>query len=261
MVYYKRWREMKVDVIVAPGFLKKGDLRGSLCAVIDVLRATSTIITALVSGAAEVRPCLTVEEAKKGIAKLPRGSYLLGGEDMGKNLPGSDLGNSPLEYMTEEVVRGKVIYTYTSNGTGAIRKAYAGSGQPVYIAALVNVSAASAALLKAATGAQGKDIAIVCAGRYGGPSTEDFFCAGMMIDLIARGLRKRGIEIQLGENASAASDLAAANRGNGLGVLTSSEHGRFLESSGFSDDLIFASRIDLYDVVPVFDGKRVALPQ
>jgi 2-phosphosulfolactate phosphatase len=251
---------MKVDVIVAPTFLKEDDLKGCLCAVIDVLRATSTIITALVSGVAGVRPCLTVEEAKKGVAKLPRDSYLLGGEDMGKNIPGSDLGNSPLEYMSEEIVRGKVIYSYTSNGTGAIRKAYAGCGRPVYIAALINVSAASATLVKAAAGAQGKGIAIVCAGRYGGPSTEDFFCAGWMVDSIARGLSKHGIEIQLSDTASIASDLAAANRGNGLGVLTSSEHGRFLESIGFADDLIFASRIDLYNVVPVFNGDLVVLP-
>jgi 2-phosphosulfolactate phosphatase len=224
-----------------------------------VLRATSTIITALASGAKEVRPCLTVDEAKKGVAKLPRDSYLLGGEDMGKNIPGSDLGNSPLEYMAGEVVGDKVIYSYTSNGTGAIRKAYAGCGRPVYIAALINISAVSSAMAKEAAGGQGKGIAIVCAGRYGGPSTEDFFCAGMMVDRIARALHRHGIEIQLGETASAASDIAAANRGHGLNVLSSSEHGRFLESIGFADDLIFASRIDLYNVVPVFDGERVVL--
>jgi 2-phosphosulfolactate phosphatase len=250
---------MKLDVIATPTLLKEDTLKGCQCAVIDVLRATSTIITALASGAKEVHPCLTVDEAKKGVAKLPRDSYLLGGEDMGKNIPGSDLGNSPLEYMAGEVVGDKVIYSYTSNGTGAIRKAYAGSSQPVYIAALINVSAASATLVKAAVGAQGKGIAIVCAGRYGGPSTEDFFCAGMMVDRIARGLRKHGIETQLSDAASAASDIAAANRGHGLNVLSSSEHGRFLESIGFADDLIFASRIDLYSVVPVFDGERVVL--
>jgi 2-phosphosulfolactate phosphatase len=250
---------MEVDVIVAPTFLKEDDLKGCLCVVIDVLRATSTIITALASGATEVRPCLTVEEAKKGAAKLPQGSRLLGGEDMGKSIPGSDLGNSPLEYMAEKVVGGKVIYSYTSNGTGAIRKAYAGCGSPVYIAALINVSAVSSAISKAAASGRAKGIAIVCSGRYGGPSTEDFFCAGMMVDMIARGLRKYGIEIQLGETASVASDFAAANRGHGLDVLSSSEHGRFLESIGFADDLIFASRIDLYSVVPVFDGERVVL--
>jgi phosphosulfolactate phosphohydrolase-like enzyme len=81
----------------------------------------------------------------------------------------------------------------------------------------------------------------------------------MMVDRIARGLRKHGVETQLSDAASAASDIAAANRGNGLGVLTSSEHGRFLESIGFGDDMIFASRIDLYNVVPVFDGERVVL--
>jgi phosphosulfolactate phosphohydrolase-like enzyme len=81
----------------------------------------------------------------------------------------------------------------------------------------------------------------------------------MMVDRIARDLSKQGIKTQLSETASAASDLAAANRGNGLGVLTSSEHGRFLESIGYGDDLIFASRIDLYNVTPVFDGDRVVL--
>lgn len=252
---------MKLDVIASPTLLEEADLKGHVCAVIDVLRATSTIITALVSGATEVRPCLTVEEAREGAAKLPKQARLLGGEDRGKNIPDSDLGNSPLEYMSGEVVRGKVIYTYTSNGTGAIRKAYAGSGQPVYIAALINVSAASATLVKVAVGARVEGIAIVCAGRYGGPSTEDFFCAGMMVDRIARGLRHHGIEAQLSDIAIAASDLAAANRGNSLGVLTSSEHGRFLESLGFGDDLIFASRIDLYDAVPVFDGERITLPK
>jgi 2-phosphosulfolactate phosphatase len=260
MIYYTLEVRMKLDVIATPALLKEDTLKGCFCAVIDVLRATSTIITALASGAKEVRPCLTVDEAKKGVAKLPRDFYLLGGEDMGKNIPGSDLGNSPLEYMAGEVVGDKVIYSYTSNGTGAIRKAYAGSGQPVYIAALINVSAAASAIVKAA-GAQGGGIAIVCAGRYGGTSTEDFFCAGMMVDRIARGLRKHGIEIQLGDAASAASDIAAANRGHGLNVLSSSEHGRFLESIGFADDLIFASRIDLYNVVPVFDGERVVLLQ
>ena len=250
---------MKLDVIVAPTSLGEGTLKGNLCAVIDVLRATSTIITALASGATEVRPCMSAEEAKKGAARMPQGSCLIGGEEMGESIPGFDLGNSPLEYMAGEVVGGKIIFSYTTNGTGAIRKAYTACGQPVYIAALINVSAASAVMVKEAKGQQPKGITIVCAGRYGGPSTEDFFCAGMMVDRIARELHKQGIKTQLSETASAASDLAAANRGNGLGVLTSSEHGRFLESIGFGDDLIFASRIDLYSVAPVFDGDRVVL--
>ena len=84
---------MEVDVIMAPTFLKKSDLKGHLCAVVDGLRATSTIITALASGALEVHPCMTVEEAKGSVAELPRGSDLLGGEEMGDSIPGFDLGN------------------------------------------------------------------------------------------------------------------------------------------------------------------------
>jgi len=252
---------MKLDVIVAPTFLKEDTLKGCSCAVVDVLRATSTIIAALVSGAKEVRPCLTVDEAKKAAARLPRDSYLLGGEEMGKSIPGFDLGNSPLEYLTREVVAGKVIYSYTTNGTGAIRKAYAGCGCPVYVAALINVSAVSSALVAEASSAQRKGIAVLCSGRYGGPSDEDFFCAGLMVDSMSRELRRRGIQHELGDNAAAAARYAAANRGHGLYVLTTSEHGRFLESLGFEDDMIFASRIDFYDVAPVFDGERVVLLQ
>jgi 2-phosphosulfolactate phosphatase len=250
---------MKVDVIMAPTFLKKDDLKECLCTVVDVLRATSTIITALASGATEVHPCMTVEEAKVSVAKLPRDSYLLGGEEMGENIPGFDLGNSPLEYMAKEVVGGKVIYSYTTNGTGAIRKAFERSGNPAYIAALLNVSAVSSAIVKTASVGKFEGISILCSGRQGKPSEEDNFCAGLMVDGITRGLRARGITPGLGDTASTVARDAVSNRGHSLGVLRSSEHGQYLESLGFADDLVFASRIDLYDVVPIFDGNRVIL--
>ena len=252
---------MKVDVIMASTFLRKDDLKGCLCAVVDVLRATSTIITALASGAVEVHPCKTVEEAKASVAKLPRASYLLGGEEMGDSIPGFDLGNSPFEYMAREMVGGRVIYSYTTNGTGAIRKAFEQSGNSAYIAALLNVSAVSSALVKAASAGKFAGICILCAGRQGQHSEEDNFCAGLMIDALTRGLRAGGFVHTLGDTASTVSRDAVSNRGHSLEVLRSSEHGQYLESLGFEDDLVFASRIDLYDVVPIFDGNRVVLLQ
>src|SRR5512136_2223927 len=192
---------MKIYVIVSPTYLKKDELKGSLCAVVDVLRVTSTIITALASGAIEVHPCMTVEEAKASVAKLPRDSYLLGGEEMGESIPGFDLGNSPFEYMSTEAVKGRVIYSYTTNGTGAIRKAFERSGNPAYIAALLNVSAVSSALVKAASAGKFERISVLCAGRQGKPSEEDNFCAGLIADAIARGLRACGITPSLGDTA------------------------------------------------------------
>ena len=250
---------MKVDVVVAPTFLKKDDLKGCLCAVVDVLRATSTNNTALASGATEVHPCRTIDEAKSGVAKLPRDSYLLGGEEIGDSIPGFDLGNSPFEYMSREVVGGKVIYSYTTNGTGAIRRAFEQSGNPAYIAALLNVSAVSSELVKAASADKFAGISILCAGRQGKPSAEDNFCAGLIIDALIRGLRSYGIIPTLGDSASMVTREAVSNRGHSLEVLRSSEHGQYLESLGFEDDLVFASRVDLYDVVPIFDGNRVIL--
>lgn len=74
--------------------------------VIDILRATSTIITALANGAKSIIPTATVEEAVKIAKNLERSTYLLCGERNTKTIDGFDLGNSPLEY-TEDKVSGK----------------------------------------------------------------------------------------------------------------------------------------------------------
>ena len=111
---------MELEVIIAPTLYEEDELRNRLCAVVDVLRATSTITTALVSGATAVHPCLDIEEARAGAARLERGQVLLGGEERGQFIPGFDLGNSPLEYLSQETVKGRAIFFYTSNGTGAI---------------------------------------------------------------------------------------------------------------------------------------------
>ncbi|UCG83550.1 MAG: 2-phosphosulfolactate phosphatase [Dehalococcoidia bacterium] len=250
---------MELDVIIAPTLYGEGELRDRLCAVVDVLRATSTITTALVSGASAVHPCLDIEEAKGGAAKMGDGQALLGGEERGKFIPGFDLGNSPLEYLSRETVEGKVIFFYTSNGTGAIRRTYEACGRPVYIAALNNISAVASAMVSAAADGKAEGMAVLCSGRYGKPSTEDLFCAGMVIDRVAVGLRDNGIITQMVDGASIAAGFAAANEGHSFEVLSSSVHGRYLKTIGYSDDLEYTSRLDIYDAVPVFDGQRIIL--
>ncbi|MDY6893665.1 MAG: 2-phosphosulfolactate phosphatase [Chloroflexota bacterium] len=250
---------MKLDVIVAPTFLERENLEGCVCAVIDVLRATSTITVALSSGAVAVYPCLDIDEAMKSAASFNKGSCLLGGEDMGKRIPGFDLGNSPLEYREPGVVRDKHIVFYTSNGTGAIRKAYLACKRPVYIAALLNVSAISSVMVRAAVNRRARGIAIICSGRYGNPSAEDMFCAGLIVEKIGNELHQEGIVAQMMDGATIAAGLAATNRELVLEVVSSSVHGRYLQSIGFAPDLEFVSQVDEYSVVPMFDGARVVL--
>ncbi len=246
---------MILDVVVAPVFVDEDELRGSVCAVVDVLRATSTITVALANGASAVYPCLSIDEARRRAVAGGRG--LLGGEERGQFITGFDLGNSPREYLAPETVGGREIFFYTTNGTGAIRRAYAACGRAVYVAALINAASAASALASVASAGQAERVAILCSGRYGKPSAEDIFCAGLIIERVRGILGESGVSPELTDGASIAAGFAASNEHRALGVLASSEHGRYLQTIGFEEDLEFASRLDAYEVVPVFDGDRV----
>jgi len=277
---------MTLDVALSPEALPEAR-KGTVCAVIDVLRATTTIVTALASGAAEVRPFRTARGARLASRALDRQSYLLGGEENGLRIRGFDLGNSPQEYRDPGVVSGKTILFATTNGTPAIRRAFELSSVPVYMAALVNLSSVSAAMAAevyripssasaedhgpSATGAshphptlshQGEErpnrILLMCSGREGRLALEDVFCAGLMAEALKARLGRPGIAIGLGDSALVAGAFAAANTGRALEVLRSGGHGRYLQSIGFGKDLEFASRVDLYQTVPAFDGVRIS---
>src|SRR5947207_1436090 len=97
-------KEREVQVHLLPGLAPPGRLAGGLAVVIDVLRATTTIIHALAAGCVAVRPCLEIEEARTLAAEL-KGKVLLGGERGGAPIPGFDVGNSPAEY-TAKICRG-----------------------------------------------------------------------------------------------------------------------------------------------------------
>src|SRR5947208_10202296 len=105
-----------------PGLLEPPELRGGVAVVIDVLRATSTIVHALAAGAQALIPCCEIDEARRIAATFPPGTALLGGERRGVMIPGFDLGNSPGDY-TAEVVGGKIVVFTTTNGTGALFRA------------------------------------------------------------------------------------------------------------------------------------------
>src|SRR5262245_13210545 len=98
-------------VRLLPTFFESADLRDGVAVVIDVLRASSTIIHALAGGAASVVPCSEIDEARAMAKRFPPGSALLGGERGGLKIAGFDLGNSPGEY-NQKVVAGRcVVFT------------------------------------------------------------------------------------------------------------------------------------------------------
>jgi 2-phosphosulfolactate phosphatase len=249
---------MKIEVTPVPRLLPSR-FEDSSCAVIDTLRATTTIVTALANGAREVRPCTTVTEARRSASSGDSTPFLLGGERKGLRIPGFHLGNSPLEYLDPDTISGRAIYFTTTNGTPALRRAYKGSSRPVYLAALVNLSAVAAAITRAAVKNALKRIFLICAGREGEPAQEDLYCAGLLTQSLRPEFARAGIPAELSDAAISAADYAGINRGKPLAVLTGSEHGRYLLDIGFAADLEFASQIDKYDIVPFYDGKRVII--
>ena len=129
-----------IDVYPLPSLFEPPELRGTCAVVVDVLRATTTVLCALASGAERVVPLLDVDEAIRRRTEYPEGSVVLGGERDGKRIDGFDLGNSPGSF-TPEVVAGKTVLFTTTNGTAAMNAARL--AEPIFLACFLNAAAAS----------------------------------------------------------------------------------------------------------------------
>lgn len=250
-------RPIRIDVILAPNLLVEKELANNLCAVIDVLRATTTITTAFASGIQKVIPFKSSTEVKLFAATLPRETYLLGGEEKSLKIPGFDRGNSPLEYT--EGLTGKTLLFSTTNGTPTMQRTYAGSGNPAYIASLVNISAVAQAMVKMATGKTFSTLTFVCSGRLGKPSSEDTFCAGLGVHKLSQLMLDENFIPTLSDCAFIAAHFAWSNKDKAFELLSNCEHGRTLPPLGFGKDIEFAAQVDKYDIAPVFNGKEITL--
>ncbi len=233
---------MRVDVYLTVQEASPEQLRGKNAVAIDVLRATSTIVTALANGASEVYPVLTPKEALELVLGWEPGSFLLGGERGSFPLPGFDLGNSPLEYQPE-LVEGKRLVFTTTNGTRAVRRC--GEGHLGWAVSFLNLSAVA----QAAAGG-GRDLAIICAGTQEQFDLTDFACAGGLIDRLFSLL---GAKLEASDLGLAARGAYSDSRRNIESLLRESRHGRRLVELGFSRDLAWCAQQDATPVVPHYD--------
>ena len=219
---------------------------GRTAVVLDVLRATSTIVEALVNGARRVIPVGTVEEAVAKKNELGRDAALLCGERGGRPIPGFDLGNSPLEF-TADAVTGRALVMTTTNGTPALLST-TGAGVCL-IGALLNVEAVAQRVAD-----HGNDVLIVCAGREGRFAIEDAVCAGVLVQRI-RAVGRAPLRLDDGARAA----ITLAGRGDLTRTLQRSAAGRALRRIGRGDDIAFCAQLDRHAVVPVFEQHRIEL--
>ena len=111
-----------MDVYFSVQAFQEEDLRGKSAVIIDVLRAASSMVTALNNGARKIIPVGAMEDAVRIAQTMDAKDYLLCGEQNGNTIEGFHLGNSPLEY-TKEVVADKTLIINTTNGTNALKQA------------------------------------------------------------------------------------------------------------------------------------------
>jgi 2-phosphosulfolactate phosphatase len=238
---------MKIDVHFTPLGLSPTDLTGRAVVVIDVLRATTTVITALANGAKAVVPAASSEEAVRLTANLAKDGILLAGERKCVKIEGFALGNSPRE-MTPETVGGKTIYLATTNGTPALVAAQ--GGEPVLVGGAVNFKA----LVERARGpfTERGDLVIVCAGRERDFALEDAYTAGRLVKALKRGTKG----LRLNDAAAAAAGLTTHYR-NWADALGQCDAARQLDEVDLGADVAFCAKADRFNVVPVYADRRI----
>jgi 2-phosphosulfolactate phosphatase len=220
-----------------------------VCGVIDVLRATSTIVTALGNGCGGVHPCPSPDTAREKAAALRaeggEDSVLLGGEQDARPLEGFDGGNSPLEY-TRERVGGRRLVQSTSNGTKTL--ASAGVCGSIFIVSFANMAAAVRRLAIELRSGDNRTLLAACSGREGGYCEEDTAAAGLLIAGVRKILGSGGVE--LSDTASAAINVAENVNGNYARMLRECQWGKHLAGMGLGADIDFCGKMDWTDVVP-----------
>jgi 2-phosphosulfolactate phosphatase len=239
---------VRVDVLFGAHALAPGEAAGRVVAVIDVLRASTTIATALANGARSVVPLESTDEVVLRSKQFERRDVRLAGERRMLPVPGFDLGNSPGEY-TPEAVEGRTILFSTTNGTPALLATQ--GARDVIVASYVNLKASLAFLRAASRG--GADVLIVCAGRERHFALEDAACAGRLV----RGLTRRRPDVLLND-AAQASVMLDRRYGERLDLLfADAVHGRALAEAGFAADLDACAALDAYGVVAVYHDRQI----
>ncbi len=241
---------LKVETYFSAGEVDPARVVGATAVVIDVIRATSTIIEALAAGAQAVYPRLSSDEAIELANSLGREDTLLCGERRGLRIEGFDLGNSPLEFERERVA-GKRLVMSTTNGTRAFLAAE--DAERVLAASLMNLSAVRDEVVGH------EHLVFVCAGKEDRFSLDDALCAGLIIQKLMGTMGRGSVELDLDDASRSAVALAKVYEPN-ANLLRQTAAGAALVEVGLAADLQLCADIDRYRLVPEMQERMIRLP-
>lgn len=238
-----------VHIHMLPALIDADALAGGVAVMIDVLRASTTIVHALAAGAESIVPCESVEEARQAAERFDSHNVLLGGERRGVRIDGFDLGNSPLEYTSDRVTGRTIVFT-TTNGTRALQAC--APADRVLIGAFTNRSALLHVLRE-----DRRDVHLVCAGTDGHLTAEDILLAGAVANDLLENQRP-AIDVQT-QMAIDYYLTHSATRDRLLETMRSSRGGANLLRLGYEADIDRAAEEDLFDVVPEWSRETRAI--
>lgn len=221
-----------IDVCLSPELIHLYDLKDRTVVVVDILRATSCMVTAFAHGAESITPFASLDECRQMKLK----GYITSGERDGKKVDGFDKGNSPFEYMGDQVRGLKIAFT-TTNGTQAIEKSK--GAKEIIIGSFLNLSSVAKYLLMGEHNAL-----IVCAGWKGKVNLEDTLFAGALVEKL---------KDFLGPDCDAplaAQHLYNVAKHNMVEFLNASSHVKRLNKLNIHKDIAFCVTPDQYQILP-----------
>ncbi len=236
-----------LEVLFAPAefeALTQRDLSQTVCVVFDVLRATSSMVTALAHGAKAIIPVGTIEEALE--VRRRNSSVLLAGEREGLRIRAAqtggvdfDLGNSPLEF-TAERVDGRTIVTTTTNGTRALRAC--SRGRLVLAGAFLNLRATAERVRRE----NAPRVLVICAGTHDQAATEDILAAGALCHLLWQAAEGALVS----DSSHIARELFLSRQADLAAGLGESRNGRrLLALPDLAADVAYCAQCDCFPLV------------
>jgi 2-phosphosulfolactate phosphatase len=237
----------KIHVLTKKEELDSVRIQGKVVVVLDVLFATTTMVTALAHGAREVVPVLDEAAARAQAKSFDAGEFVLAGELNANTLPGF-AHPAPLTLL-EHGVKGKTLVYSTTNGTVALSQTDGAS--QIYCGALLNARAVCEHIVAR----HPRDtVLIVCAGSANNFNLEDFYGAGVFVERLAALL---GASADLSDAAKAA--LGFSRQARLPESLFECRVGRMMLERGLRHEVEYACQVDRLPVVPVLQAGRLRL--
>lgn len=239
---------MRVHIETGTAGARAAAARGDVLVLVDALRASVTIASALFAGASRVIPVLSVEEA----VALCQGhdDIILAGERGGAQISDFDLGNSPTQIVAHrDELRGRTVVLTTSNGTRCVHAALQGGAAAILAGALPNATVTARAAWQTAHRLR-RDITLLAAGLDDEPAAEDGFAARWLLQLLSE---EFGVSHPF-------SHLEPPQPSNSTDIFLRSEAGRRLSELGYAADVSFCAQFDTVPIGAIYENGLGFVP-